>query len=93
MCRDPIRCCGKTIEWIERTGCDNYWTIATFEPGDDYESFKEILEATLDEDDDELVAQERVNGLNLVVGDSLAPIRDFHMTSTRSVEFKEGAWA
>jgi hypothetical protein len=83
----------KTIGWIERTGCDHYWTIATFKPGSDFESFKEILEATVDEDDEDLIALERVNDLSLVVGDPPSPIRDFQMTSKTTVEFKEGAWA
>ena len=93
MSGDPVRYGGKTIGWIERTGCDNYWTIATFRPSSDYGSIQEILEATLGEDDENLIALERVNELNLVVGDPPAPIRDFQMTSTTTVEFKEGAWA
>ena len=93
MSEDPVRYGGKTIGWIERTGCDNYWTIATFRPSSDYDSIKEILEATLDEEDNDLVVLERVNELNLVVGDPPATVRDFKMTSTTTVEFKEGAWA
>ena len=93
MSGDPIRCGDKMIGWIERTGCDNYWTIATFRQGNDLDLFKELLEATLDEGDAALSALGCVNGLNLSAGEPPVAIRDFQMTSDTTVEFKEGPWA
>lgn len=90
--KDPIKCGDKTLGWIQRTGCDNYWTLASFEPGPDYAVFSELLEATMEEAE-ECVALEQVNDLKLTVGDTLSPVRDFQMSDLHSVEFKEGVWA
>ena len=89
---DPIKSGDLTIGWITRTGCDNYWTLAAFQPGNDYEHFRELLEATLAEEDELQIALNRVNGLSLTIGNPPLPIRDFQMTSLDTVEFKEGQW-
>ena len=93
MGEDVVRWGGKTIGWIERTGSDNYWTIATFRPSNDFEPVRDILEATINEDDEELTALERVNDLDLTVGEPFVRIRDFKMISKTCVEFKEGVWS
>ena len=92
MSGDPIKSSDSTIGWVTRTGCDNYWTIATFERGNDFDAYRDLIEATLAENDEDQVALDAVNDLNLTIGDPPAPIRDFQMTTPTTVEFKEAPW-
>jgi len=71
---------------IAITGCDNFWTLGEFRKADDYVKISVILEATIEDDNEEAI--EKIDSLSFSLGILKKPIHDLRLTTMTTVEFK-----
>ena len=102
--KEPLRCGSDLLGHVTVTGIDMFWLVGTFNPGQDYPTYRPLFEqlaelsARLDEASDQqyvaasdawLEALDRINRLGLRLGEPGRVVRDFKIDGSRDVEFKE----
>jgi len=68
------------------TGCDNFWILANFRKAQDYSMVASIIEATLEDGNEEAI--DIIDNLSFYLGSDRERIEDIRFTSMSTVEFR-----
>jgi hypothetical protein len=102
--KEPLRCGSDLLGYVTVTDVDMFWQLGEFSPGPDYAAYRPLFEELaklsrcVEEESDEnyvaasdawLEALERINRVDLRLGEPGRRVRDLKIDDERHVEFKE----